>query len=404
MRLRTFILAVCLFPTMLVFSMTQDTISPKTDVNHFIGININSGRMLNTNDFVRGLDNPSKEFTTFSFKYGYKSMGNNWLDYAFGMPYWGLGLSGTYFHCRQELGFPISVYVFQGGTLYKISNNFALNYEWNLGMSFNWHTYDPFDNPTNIAIGTSTNAYIGFLPHIKWRISNTTDLKLGVGLNHFSNGSQKKPNKGLNLASTFLECDYTPGTKSSLKHISPKINYCVNSRFDYDLSITVSSRQIEFDTAGTRLASKYVDKNFTVLAFSFAPLYVPDYKYKFGVSFDLLYDESCGAKAWRQYNPADGYMYDRVALGNFWDRFYFGTSAKGEITMPYYSIFANMGYNWHQGKTEDSRIYQVMGIKLYFKDNIFGTFGIRATRFSKASYLYWSLGYTIKGKEHKRCN
>jgi hypothetical protein len=384
--------------------MAQDSISSKTDVTPFVGLNLNNGALLPTNDFVKGLDNQSSVFTSLSLKYGYQSLGKNWMDYAFGMPYWGLGLNASYFYCKKELGFPITLFVFQGGTIHKINESLSLNYEWNLGMSFNWKPYDPFDNSENVAIGRSTNAYVAFIPHIKWSISNASDLKFGIGLSHFSNGAQKKPNKGLNLCSTFLEWDYTPENKSSVKHISPKIDYCLNRRFDYDFLVTVSSRQVEFDTLGTGLSSCYVDKNFTVLAMSFSPLFVPDYKYKYGLSFDMLYDESCGAKAWRQYNANDGLTYDRVALGNFWNRFSAGTSLKGEMTMPYYSIFANFGYNWLQGKTKDSRLYQIMGIKFYFKENMFATFGIRATRFSKASYLYWSLGYTFKGKPFVKCN
>lgn len=70
--------------------------------------------------------------------------------------------------------------------------------------------------------------------------------------------------------------------------------------------------------------------------------------------------------------------------------------------MPRISIFANFGYNLLHGNEYDYRFYQIMGVKAYLKENLFGTFGIRASRFSKAQYLYWSLGYSFDGKPFKK--
>jgi hypothetical protein len=84
------------------------------------------------------------------------------------------------------------------------------------------------------------------------------------------------------------------------------------------------------------------------------------------------------------------------------DRLSLGASLRGEMVMPGYSIFANLGWNLIHGNKKDQRLYQVIGIKLYLQDNFFGTFGIRATHFTKAQYLYWSLGYTINGRSYQK--
>jgi hypothetical protein len=84
-----------------------------------------------------------------------------------------------------------------------------------------------------------------------------------------------------------------------------------------------------------------------------------------------------------------------VIKGDMKERFGVGIGLKGEITLPYVSYFANLGYNVIHGNERDSRFYQILGVKADIVSNIFGTFGIRATRFSKAQFIYWSLGYAL---------
>jgi len=363
-----------------------------------ISLNYQGGVVLPTNDFVsQRKTNPT--FTSYSLKFAYAATGTRWQDYAYGMPYAGIGLYfANFYNDNDALGTPFALYAFQGTTLNDFSKPFKIKFEWQLGASFNWKPYDPFDNHENIALGSSSNVYVSLNLYGSYQIAPSWDLDFGVGMSHFSNGASRLPNKGINLFSPFFEFkynfDFKPVTNGRWSLVPPE----VEPRFDYDLLVNISSRQRRFDTTGTNLPSKFVDRNFSVYGLSFAPMAVRSYKYKYGGSLDLLYDESSHAHAWREKNSLDGKYYDRVKLGNFWNRFSIGISAKGEIVLPSYSIFANFGYNLLHGNTYDKRLYQVVGVKVYLKDNLFGTFGIRAARFSQAQYLYWSLGYTFEGK------
>ena len=69
------------------------------------------------------------------------------------MPYYGIGFYSANFFDKKDLGLPFALYLFQGATVRRFNPKWALNYEWNLGMSFNWDPYDPFDNPNNVACG-----------------------------------------------------------------------------------------------------------------------------------------------------------------------------------------------------------------------------------------------------------
>ncbi|MDR1201266.1 MAG: hypothetical protein LBL58_06505 [Tannerellaceae bacterium] len=378
---------------------TSDSISPvKKGLPHFLSFTGTGSIVLPTNDYIReGSRTPW--YSAVSLKFGTYSTGDSWEDFAYGMPYSGIGVYTAKFFNKKALGTPVSLYLFQGGDLKRFNSNWSLKYEFDLGMSFNWKPYDIFDNPDNIALGSASNVHVGANVYMKRRLNNRWDLHMGVGVTHFSNGAQRLPNKGINLLSPFIECVYNFNPES--------IDYSRHSKFtppplekriDYDILFTITSRQVRVDTAGTGLPQRILDKNFKVFGLSYATMFVNSYNYKWGPSIEMVYDESSGVKVWRQIHPDDGQYYDRVKPGPVYERFSIGLSLKGEMTYRRISFFANMGYNLFHGNAYDYRFYQIIGAKAYLKDNIFGVFGICASRFSKAQYLYWSIGYTIKGK------
>lgn len=368
----------------------------------FLSLNAQGGIVLRTNDYIReGKAVPV--YSSFALKYGIYSSKDNWEDVAYGMPYFGIGFYGARFYNKKALGHPFSLFLFQGAEVRRFNRNLSLNYEIDLGMSFNWKPYDAFDNPRNVALGSSSNIHVGASMYFKSRLSKHFDLNYGLGLSHFSNGAQQLPNKGLNLFAPFVELVYNfqenpTYTETSSSHTPLPLE----DRMDYDLTFTSTTRQVWVDTVGTGLPSRVLDKNFKVFGLSYSALFVHNYKYKWGPSMELVYDESSGMRAWRQEHPTDGYFYDRVKLGTFFERLSLGLSIRGEVSYPRHSFFAHLGYNILHGNSYDYRFYQIVGLKAYLQGNFFGTFGIRASRFSKAQYLYWSIGYTIPGKPFVR--
>lgn len=366
-----------------------------------LAVNGAVGSIFKTNDYVRMHDG-SLTYQAVALKYALLSSGNKWEDAAYGMPYYGIGFYMPRFHDALDFGHPFSIFVFQGSTLWRLGNRLTINNEWNLGMSANWGHYDPFLHPTNTAIGTPVNVHVGLNLYLKWFVSHHFDLHLGANLTHFSNGSTRKPNSGINLGSVYLEAVYNfnrtrMADNNGIRHLPPPFR----KRIDHDVLVNISTRQVAFDTTGTNLPSGYVERRFNILGLSYAAMYAPSYKHKYGLSADLLYDESSCARVWRQRNPRDGNTYERVRLGAVGRRISFGLSAKGELVYPGYSFFANAGFNLVHGNKADHRFYQIVGVKLFLQENLFGTFGIRANNFSRAQFLYWSLGYTFKGREFR---
>ncbi len=391
-----------LISLLILFTANLAVSSPKNDNTRkptFIAVNANIGSLLKTNDFLKAAEIPFS--SSLALKFGLNTKGDNWKDFAYGMPYYGIGLYTSRFKDNDGLGKPVSLYLFQGATISELSPRLKLNYEWNLGISTNWEPYDRFDNPTMDAIGSNVNVHVALNLMLRYSVNDYLDLNLGGAFTHFSNGSYQQPNAGVNQFSGFLEMVYKFNpVKSPLKSIEN--HEAFTPHYDHDILLNISSRQVEADTSKTNLPSEYTKHRFKIFNLSYGFLKVPNYRYKYGVGLDLLYDESSGAKMWRQIHPEDGEVYERIKLAPVTDRLSLGASLRGEMVMPGYSIFANLGWNLIHGNKKDQRLYQVIGIKLYLRDNFFGTFGIRATHFTKAQYLYWSLGYTINGKSYKK--
>ena len=76
-----------------------------------------------------------------------------------------------------------------------------------------------------------------------------------------------------------------------------------------------------------------------------------------------------------------------------------GISLKGEIVLPYFSVYANMGYDVIHRDKNQPQFYQMMGVKIEPTGTYFATMGIRAAYFSKAQFITWGVGYTFRGKE-----
>jgi hypothetical protein len=359
------------------------------------------GKVFNTNEFTR--DCPIPRYEAFSLRYARASKGTSWKDFTFNMPYFGVGIYKPFFN-RTEVGNPFAIYAFRGSTLKQFTDNLGLNLEINLGLSMNWKTYDPIDNPENVAISTPTNAHVGLRMYFDYAISKHFDLKFGADLNHISNGANCKPNRGLNMGalSFSLAYNFNPPNNGFLLR-NPTIELPEKPRHtEHNTQFIISYRRLDFLKGGPNLSTPYPDKKFNVLGLVYTPMMVRNYKYKWGPSVRLIYDESARAKAWGKQNSVDGSWYDHIELSDFSNRLSLGFGLTGEISVPIASFFASLGYSVYNRHHEDRRFFQVIGTKVYLYGNFFGTFGISATDFSVAQFLYWSVGYTFSSVPRKK--
>lgn len=359
----------------------------------FVSLKGEVGAALKTNDYLKATGETG--YSALHARYGICPTNDSWQNKAFRMPYGGVGLSLTQTE-DDAFGHPFTLYLFQGGRVCRLFGPLSLHYECQLGYSGNWGHYDRFRQPDNITIGSSENVYVGGNLYLKANLSKHWDLNLGAGVCHFSNGASQMPNKGMNIAVPFVEIAYKFNEVQQVPDTA-KASPEKPNKIDHQIIATFSQRQKYYSTTGgTGLTTQYVNHSHRVYGLSYARLFVNSYKFRWGPSLDVIYDESANSKAVMEEDPNWGETYEHVHLASPKERLSVGLSLKAEAKMPFCTYFVNLGYDIIHSNEDDTRLYEVLGAKFDISDNIFGVFGIRATRFSKAQFFCWSLGYTLK--------
>ena len=375
----------------------------------FISVKYDQGKSLKTNDYLKK-EGTELGYRAISAKFGFSQYGDSWEYIDAHKGYDGIGIYIANFDDKAN-GDPFSIFLFHGGDLAEFNQRLHLQYEWNLGYSFNWGHYDAFNNPEDITMGASESFHIGANIFLQWQPCRNFDLRVGGGLTHFSNGASHLPNKGMNLISPMVELryrmddpSYTLGHESS-REIRDMYGIhkpsLFHKHFKNEFTFTFSRRQKYMSTKGG-LPNEYYDHAFRVFGLAYAPMRCPSSKYAYGPSLDIVYDESNNSKVNREINESDGQVYDHLYLGDTKDRFQLGVSLKGEINMKYFSYFANLGYDLIHADEKTARFYQIMGIQFRPSKHVFGTMGIRAINFSKAQFVYWSLGYVLRSRKDEK--
>ncbi|MFI3285281.1 MAG: acyloxyacyl hydrolase [Rikenellaceae bacterium] len=358
----------------------------------YIAIGNNVGTVLQTCSFFSG-DNAIPVYASQSIKYIVSSPGDRWQQVAYGMPYYGIGASVAEFGRHDELGTPISLYMVQGATIRQLGRRLALNYELNLGFSTAWEPYDPFDNRNNNAIGSTMNVHAAGNIYLKWYLSITTDIHFGTSIFHASNGSSRQPNLGINTASLYFELTHNFNRNQIKERYNPNIEIPeFEKHFEHDIQLIMSSKNIR---SSDNAANGVNSHQFDVYGLNYYSMRTTNYNYKYGIGAELLYDGSSNAQITRRYSEIDDLWYEIADMAPLQERLSVGLAIRGEIVKPLYTVFADIGYSVIQPNKSMERLYQTVGVKVPLKSNLYATFGVRATNFSVAQFLYWSLGYTF---------
>lgn len=378
--------------------------STKTIRPQFIATSFTEGLLLPSRYLSPGKKYESPSYSALTLKYALAAKGDRWEDYVYGMPYKGVGVYLPRFSNRDALGDPFSVFLFQGGRMKQFSPTFSLNYEINLGASFNWNHYDMYTRPWLIAVGASTNVHIGGNWYLQWKLSQKLDLRVGAAITHFSNGALRTPNNGINAMSAFVEMAYHLQRTEEKKILTDGVY--TPPKFEknkaHDLTFMLTTRTIKIDTLGTELFSKYPRRHFKVAGINYSYMWHNTRRFMWGPSIETVYDESVNADVAGEWDSDTRKYTEHITLGNVSDRFSVGVSLRGEYAMPGYSIFTHLGYDIRHKDTRDRSLYQIYGLKVYLIDNLFGTFGVRSTNLTRSRYLYLNIGYTFRQYKKSR--
>ena len=283
-----------------------------------------------------------------------------------------LGISAMYINS----GNPISL-----GNIYGVFPyiDFPLNHwkiTWNLkfgyGIGFIEKPFDRKTNYKNLAIGSHINALIFMNSHWNFPITERINLSTGVSLTHFSNGSLKRPNLGINIFSLNAGVSYCFGNQITT-------NEPTDEKREKEISHSVLA------TVGLKEIDPIGGNKYMVYNTSYNLLKVITNKSSIGIGADFSYNTSLEQLVVRLQHE------DKGKLSNF-NAGISGIYAMdiGKISM----MFQTGGYVYRVYK-QDNVVYTKIGTRYRFTDKLFFNLSLK-THFFVADFIEYGIGYRIK--------
>jgi len=400
-------LRFCTYKTLLLFCLflinynlfADDTIKPDvyryTKTIHFY---YQPGLVIQTHAFVQG-ENPQNKsygfFQSFTAQYGLHTDGRKLWQQLYGYPVWGFGAYSAYFPGDYELGRPLAVYAYINAP-FKRWKKWRINYEVDFGISFNWKSHDLHENGYYYPIGSYAAVFFDFGINSVVELSKRFNLYLGLNFTHFSNGSVKLPNLGVNLASTRIGINYLFNERPEyITRVKPPYL----KEWEWLIILSPSIKQVAFsyvDVSDDTLATAF---NYGVYTLSTGINRQVSHKIKIGGGVDFSYNGAYGADTTLINGTPE------KAAATFGDKFLIGIFPSFELVINHISILAQPGFYIYLPETESQDVpttYQRVGIRYYFPGNIVAGVNVRAYNFSKADFIEFNVGYTLKWKKSYR--
>ena len=356
-------MAAMVFPVAAIAMTGSEDPSRDSSVVHRIEVEAIPGRIIHTNDFLRGF-NPEVRTMNHSFlaklKYAFAPPENSEQALIYKGVYQGVGLAIHDFN--PQLGNPVSAYIFQGATIKTLASRLSLNYEWDFGLTYGWKAHDWETNPENRVIGSKMTAYIDVDIYLRWMLSKNWDVNIGASLTHYSNGNTSIPNAGLNVVAAKASVAYY----INRSRMQPKTRPLppVDRHWLWDLTLYGAWKKKGVDT---EVGAYALPGTYGVIGFTLNPLYHVNHWLNVGASLDGSYDGSANqeinsqalSKTYWSGSEADIYpapWYRKVALG---------LSARTEFVMPYFTINFGIGHNLVNASTHDMEgFYEILALKV----------------------------------------
>ncbi len=373
--------------------------------DHFIGIRGDGGKVMQTNDFLKGDNENGVKMSSFGaghVAFGWQTLGNKDWEVAHRLPSFGIGVGTLMMDNRSEIGTPASVFGFYNGVFARSSNGrHAFRYNIEMGVAAGWKCFDRITAPKNIAVGSKATVRIGLGLNYAYTIADRWTISLGGGFTHYSNGAMRKPNKGINLCSAQVSVEYALKERK-LPAISKPAGKIKGNEIDF--TVGYGTKRFEVDTVyypgacstPYQLGARY---NSMTLQTQFLHQYCV--KGKYGVGISVVYDELTGSGL-----RVKGRDDMEVVLGPANKRFSYGVFGAHEFCIGNLGIVTQMGYYLHQPKgiphrQQKDKSFQRAGLKYTFPMGVHVGINIYAHRLTVADFIEWNLGYSLHLKKKK---
>jgi hypothetical protein len=146
-------------------------------------------------------------FPSFEINLGKETYGRKRWQAMYGYPIMGVSYWYSQLGNSKFLGSANAVFPYINYPIIR-NKRHELNLRVGIGLAYLTKSFDRLENYKYIAIGSHLNAAVNMMAEYRWRFNPRMNAAFGVAFMHFSNGSTKTPNYGMNTPSVNLAFAY----------------------------------------------------------------------------------------------------------------------------------------------------------------------------------------------------
>lgn len=255
-----------------------------------------------------------------------------------------------------------------------------------LGLGYVTYPFDRLSNYKNLAIGSHFNAAVNLMGDLRYKINEIVTISGGVSIQHFSNGSLKLPNYGVNLPLVNLGVAYRPFKENKYiddRFYAPIEPYSAIIRRHFDVNIGAY--------LGYKNMTAVYGQNY-VVTHGYATGFLPvSPKSQFGLGIDISYDPSHITTLEKQ----------GMDVGNKFSIIRPGINGAYQLTMSRLGLIANLGIYLAGKETSNGPLYQKFSAQYSFAENFYASIMLKV-HWGRADYIGWGVGYKFKVLYGKR--
>lgn len=327
----------------------------------------------------------NSHITAFEINLQQETYGKHKWEIAFGYPLIGVSMWYSTLGKSPYLGSVYALFPYLDYPIFK-HKNLTFNFRIGLGIGYLTKKFDRIENYKNLAIGSHFNAALSLMAEARYKINSRFILSGGINFQHFSNGSLKLPNYGLNIPLVNIGLAYRLARENKFlsDHIYPPVEpYSAIIRHNIEFNFGVAF--------GYKNMQSVYGENFFVYHFyenTFIPI---SRKSLVGLGVDLSYDES---------------MLKILEVNNFiitnkLSILRPGMNAAYQLSMGRLGFLLNLGYYLGGKEKSNGPLYEKVSVQYNFAENFFASVMLKV-HFGRADYIGWGLGYrflTFYGKK-----
>lgn len=356
-----------------LFSQTSnDTIIKTKKYYKSIHFSVENGAMLgNSNELSEAIVN-SSYYNGLDLRMGWsKKDPLDTYNRVYRFPTMGIGYYSSTFH-NDYVGTPNALYFFmQIPIKFEGTRKWTASYSGAFGLSYNFNPFDSINNPTNIFIGSYRNCYVQLGFNLKYQFNNKLSAFATIGYKHFSNGSFKQPNYGINLLPIGIGVSYKFTDEVLLKPETPINPFIKHNQFNLMLGLG---------------SKNYInnDPNYFKMTLGVNYLRQVGYRYRLGVGLDFFY-------------AARSDLRNDSGISTFSNSVSYAVVGSWEwVVSKVVSVPIGLGYYLHRNEEngEKKNYYERVGLRFRINEHYNLGVTIKAHK-GTADYFEWTLAYTF---------